>query len=379
MENFLEDLVQEQANHGHRVWVLCHWHETGQSTRTDELPPGLNLTRTEIKGIPAYAPLAPGFYQELRKIINSFSPDIVHVHMPNLSAFFLLLFKTLPKIVVHWHSDVVASDHDFRLKLLYPGYRIFEKRLLEKAEIVICTSGAYLNSSTPLAMVKKKCRVIPLGISQAKMKKFDSKSTNYEDHPGKHFFLKRTVVGQRDFILAVGRFSYYKGFEHLIRACAQGFGGYVVIVGDGPLRPVLNRLIDKLCLKQKIVLPGMLPDHYLYQLLSACTSLCLPSIERTEAFGLVLLEAMYYAKPLITTKVAGSGMNEVNIHNVTGLVVQPENPRDLAKAMDYMVHNKEHAQTMGMKGRQRFLKYFVISSVAEQIERLYQKHIPSAK
>jgi rhamnosyl/mannosyltransferase len=361
MENFLEDLAQEQAACGHRVWILCHWDERGRPTQTIEICSGLKVTRTKISMVLAYAPIATGFFRSLCNILNFFSPDVIHVHMPNLSAFYLLFLKRLSKIVVHWHSDVVASDYDLKLRMLYPGYRIFEKKLLSRAETVIATSEAYLHTSKPLLKFKEKCRVVPLGISLTKMNRFEQKSTQ-----------SWGVQESRDFLLAVGRFAYYKGFEYLIKACARGYKGKVVIVGDGPLRKKLESLVHKLALKQRVAMPGVLPDNQLYQLLSKCIAFCLPSIERTEAFGLVLLEAMYYAKPLITTNVSGSGMNEVNAHNTTGLVVAPENARELAEAMNFMVHNQALARAMGSNGRKRLLDKFAISRIAEKIERIYE-------
>ncbi len=371
MENFLEDLTEEQVYCGHKVWVLCHQHETGHPTLTEELYNGLRVTRTEIKGILAYAPIAPDFFRQLEKILQSFSPDVVHVHMPNLSAFFLLLFKSLPKLVLQWQSDVVSSDYDVKLKILYPFYKIFEKQLLLRAHVIIASSESYLRTSLPLKRFQKKCRVVPLGISMAKMKRFAQQSQVFHDLQSHSVFMSDHIFKQKDFILAVGRFAYYKGFEYLIKACAQGFEGYVVIVGDGPLKVELEKLVRQLSLQERIFMPGILPDNQLHQLLSECTAFCLPSIERTEAFGLVLLEAMYYDKPLITTNVIGSGMNEVNVHNETGLVVAPENSSELAEAMNVMVHNNDLSKAMGRKGRERLLEKFDIVGVADRIEKLY--------
>ncbi len=358
IENFLDDLVREQAGQGHEVKVICHQHERGRPTETEPVDSGPEIIRAAILGVAAYAPVAPGFYRALRDVLNEFRPDVVHVHMPNASAFWLLLTKNDFKLVIHWHSDVVSSENDWKLKTLYPFYRIWETRLLARADNVIATSRPYLDTSIPLRRFKHKCRVIPLGINPSRLESF--KKT-----------LRVSARISEVFILSAGRFTYYKGYEYLIRACTLGYKGRLVIAGGGPLMPDLERLVRRLRLSDRVFMPGKLSNFDLHQYFQGCRAFCLPSIERTEAFGMVLLEAMFYGKPLITTRIEGSGMNEVNIHEQTGLVVSPEDPDALARAMSFMLEKTEKAEEMGLRGRRRLLEQFVMVRVAREVDGVY--------
>ncbi len=367
MENFLEDLVREQAGRGHEVKVLCHQHEKGRPTESVKAMPGLEVTRAKIKGVLAYAPLAPDFHNHLFELLNIFQPEVIHIHMPNLSAFWLLRTRKLPRMVIHWHSDVVSSGNDWKLRTLYPFYQVFEKSLLTRCHRIIATSGSYLRTSAPLEAFREKCRVIPLGVSLEKL-------TGLEPDGSGRIRSTRIYGGyvpEDEFILSVGRFTYYKGYDYLVKACKAGYQGRLVIVGDGPLKTAITELARRLGLEKRVFMPGMAGDDLLHRFFAQCTAFCLPSIERTEAFGMVLLEAMFHGKPLITTLVEGSGMNEVNINNETGLVVGPRDPSGLARVMNFMLEHNNEAERMGENGRQRLLEKFVISRVAEEVEKVY--------
>ncbi|MFN2267191.1 MAG: glycosyltransferase [Desulfonatronovibrio sp.] len=359
IENFLNDLVREQVGQGHEVKVLCHQHERGRATTSEIFDKGLEVVRVNIMGVIAYAPVAPGMYGALKKVLDKFQPEIVHAHMPNASAFWLLLTRKRFRLVIHWHSDVVSSENDWKLRTLYPFYRLFEIRLLTRADNVIATSRPYLETSIPLKQFKHKCVTIPLGI---RTDKFVSPGENADFDAG----------SEKDaFILSAGRFTYYKGYEYLIRACTQGYKGRLIIVGDGPLRPDLERLVADLKLGNQVFMPGKLSDLELHKLFGTCTAFCLPSIERTEAFGVVLLEAMFYGRPLITTTVEGSGMNEVNIDGVTGLTVEPADSAGLARAMNHMLEDRDRAEEMGKSGRARLQEKFVMKRIVREVEKIY--------
>jgi len=99
---------------------------------------------------------------------------------------------------------------------------------------------------------------------------------------------------------------------------------------------------------------------------------CLPSISRNEAFGLVLVEALYFGKPLVTTNVDGSGMNYVNINNKTGLVVPPKDPKALAEAINMILSDENLYSRFSKNAKERF-KEFEIDSIANRIINIYQE------
>ncbi|MGC8791708.1 MAG: glycosyltransferase, partial [Desulfurella sp.] len=144
----------------------------------------------------------------------------------------------------------------------------------------------------------------------------------------------------------------------------------VLIVGGGPLYDKLVRIIENLELKEKVFLTGRVKDVGIF--IKNCDVFCLPSVERTEAFGLVLLEALYYGKPLITTDVYGSGMSYVNKDGETGLVVPSKNPKALAEAINKILFDRELYETFSKNALKRF-KEFDITSIGNKIINLYKE------
>lgn len=368
MENFLRDLAEAQVERGHRVTVLCHHHQRSVAT-SQEVHNGVTIIRAPNLGQVAYAPVSPGFTCKAAHFLRTESPDIVHVHLPNLSALFLTFIAKSPPIVIHWHSDVISAPGLSLLRILYPPYRVLEKRLLKRASKIVVTSRDYLDTSTPLAPYRTKCATVPLGLDQKRMEPLQK---DFRGAEGTELFWA-LVSKAACLVVAVGRFTIYKGFDFLIQAAARIPQVTVVIVGDGPLREQMISLRKKQGCEQNVLLPGMLSDRELHQLLARCDMCVLPSIERTEAFGLVLLEAMYYAKPLVTTRVPGSGMNMVNIHEQTGLVVPPGDVQALAHAIERLSTNPSLRKELGTNGRQRFEKEFSATSVANQVDMVYSE------
>ncbi len=116
---------------------------------------------------------------------------------------------------------------------------------------------------------------------------------------------------------------------------------------------------------------GKQSDSAVSRLLQSCDCLCLPSIERTEAFGMVLLEAAQFAKPVVVSDVPGSGMGWVVKDGETGLKVRPADVAALADALRRMADDKDRREEMGRCARQRFDKIFKIEQVESQIAEVY--------
>lgn len=359
MENFLLDLVVEQNSRGMFPAVIAHQHH-----------PCRNTTRESVKGIPVwriwslgqlvYAPVAPTFGLHLRRLIASVKPAVIHLHLPNLSSFWALLAPRQIPLVIQWQSDVVRSQFDKRLALLYPFYRLAEKRLLRRSRAIITSSDNYLNGSSTLAEFKPKCVAIPLGLDGKRIYR-----------PGRERVNNAKQKYSKCLVLAAGRFTYYKGFDTLIQAAKHVPEADFVIAGDGPLRPKFTQLVRQLKLEDRVYLPGSLSDQDLHTLMAACEIFCLPSIERTEAFGIVLLEAMSFGKPLVTTSIQGSAVNWVNLDGETGLVVRPGDAPDLAKAINKLQKDPATRSWMAANARNRLEQHFRIEKVADGIERLY--------
>lgn len=359
MENFLLDLVVEQNSRGMSPAVIAHHHHPWRNTAKESVK-GIPVWRIWSLGQFVYAPVAPTFGLHLRRVIAGVKPAVIHLHLPNLSSFWALLAPHQIPVAIQWQSDVVRSQFDQRLALLYPFYRVAEKRLLQRSRSIITSSDNYLNGSSTLAEFKHKCVTIPLGLDGGRVHRPSRESVN----TARQKYSKCLV-------LSAGRFTYYKGFDTLIQAAKYVPEADFVIVGDGPLRPKFTQLVRQLKLEDRVFLPGSLSDQDLHTLMAACDIFCLPSIERTEAFGIVLLEAMSFGRPLVTTGIQGSAVNWVNLDGETGLVVRPGDAQDLAKAINKMQKDPAMRSWMGANARKRLEQRFKIEKVADGIERLY--------
>ncbi|GAB6124845.1 glycosyltransferase [Humidesulfovibrio idahonensis] len=359
METFLAELAEEQSATGDDVLVLAHGDPgppadgSGSGPRIWRAPVRLNLGN--------YAPVAPGMIALYARALVRFRPDVVHVHAPNTAALWPALLRTRAPLVLHWHADVDFPPERRPHAPLLAAWRTLESLLLRRADAVIATSQAYLAASSALAPHHGKCRVIPLGIAAPQI-------SGAAEHSALAFLAGAS--GLR--VLAVGRLAHYKGFQTLCQAVLQTADASLCLIGDGEARPKLEALANQSEARNRIFLAGEIPPDVLDACYRRSDVLALPSTSRSEAFGLVLLEAMCRGLPCIATSVMGSGMAEVVCDGVTGLLVRPESAEDLTGALARLVADPGLRRRMGEAGRERILTAgYDMPSVAQKIRSLY--------
>lgn len=368
IETFMGDLLPKLQQHGVAAGALVHDHSGGVLATQEALhdQQGIaRLQRVRTYGQWLYAPVSPGFPLALRNIIHQWRPDLVHLHLPNTSAFWALLLPSARALpwVIHWHSDVVTSQYDRALALAYPLYRPWEQQLLARSRRILVTSPTYLASSLPLRPWRDRCQVIPLGLPTAPFQNSSPETGTAWWRPG------------QTRLLAIGRLTYYKGFKLLLDALRQLPEVDLVLVGDGQERDDLLRLVGQWQLGAQVRMPGRLDREALGSLLEGCDCLCMTSLERTEAFGVVLLEAMRQSRAVVVSEVPGSGMGWVVKADETGLLFPPGDVQALVKALRTLRANPGLRQRLGQAGRQRFLQYFQIDQVAQEIAGVYRELI----
>lgn len=366
IESFLGDLIPALERGGVTAAALIH--DNIRRKQGPAFPDKSTIFRVPCYGTLLYAPISPAFPSAMKRAIQTFRPDILHFHVPNTSAFWALALPIAGKLpwVVHWHADVVPSTIDRRMALAYQLYRPIEKLFLRRAHTVITTSESYLDTSNALADFKDKCHVVPLGLDPDRLKKPDTAALRWA----------QTVWGQnKGRILVIGRLTYYKGHEVILDAATALPDARILIVGTGERQSSLQRQIHTLGLSNKVSLLGSLPESDLHTLISSCDCLCLPSIERTEAFGLVLLEAMRYGKPVVASNIPGSGIGWVVEDGVTGFLVPPGDPVLLAETLKMLFDRPDLKLQIGRSALARFLRVFQIDHIAQKIILLYHKNL----
>jgi glycosyltransferase involved in cell wall biosynthesis len=266
-----------------------------------------------------------------------------------LAALAAILLGGRPKLLVHWHSDVVGKG------LLGFLLRPLERAMLRRADRIVCTSQLYADGSNMLRPFLHKVSVVPNGIPDVAAR---------PNMAGGMPEQLKYLIGGRRIILAVGRLVPYKGFGVLIEAALRlPQDAVVVIVGSGHLQEQLRGRIEQLGLRTKVLLTGHVEDSVLDALYRNAALFCLPSVERSEAFGVVIVEAMAYGLPVVATKIPGSGVPWVNMDQESGLNVPVNDPQQLAEACTSILRSPELRGRLSIGARQRYSELFTTAAV----------------
>jgi rhamnosyl/mannosyltransferase len=315
-----------------------------------ELLDGVDVTRVPTQFTLAAAPICAGMVANIRDS----GADIVHIHLPNpMAVLAYLARKHRGHLIASYHSDTV------RQKVLGAVFEPFLHAALRRSAAIVAASANYQHSSPVLARYQDRCHVIPYGIAVDQFQDFDSAVVARI----------RKQYGER-LVLAVGRLVYYKGFEYLVRAMTQ-VNGNLLIVGDGPLRGKLQDLTTQLGLGEKVHFAGNVPGD-LTPYYHAADLFALPSIARSEAFGIVQIEAMAAAKPVVNTQL-DSGVPYVSLDQRTGLTVPPADPDALAAALNRLLDQPDLRWRLGQAARARAYQEFSLETMTSRMMALYEQ------
>ena len=292
------------------------------------------------------------FSEEARKA------DVLHFQFPWPYADLLNLLPAArgkPRIMTY-QSDIV------RQRLLGLAYQPLLRHTLAAMDAVVATSPNYAASSRVLTglVPQAKLRVIPLAIQDRSEAQRQSASTG---------ICERLGVQPGNFVLSLGVLRYYKGLHTLVSAAGR-IEAPVVIAGSGP---EADRLMAQARDSGgKVVFAGQVTDEEKDELLQACSVFAFPSHVRSEAFGMVLVEASMFATPMVTCDI-GSGMSYVNKSGETGLSVQPQCPDELGEAINRIMADKKLAQEMGAAARKRYELLFSSEALGRAYASLYRE------
>ena len=293
--------------------------------------------------------------------IRSSDCDLVHLHLPNPAAVLAYLASGhRGPLIVTYHSDTV------RQRVLGALFEPCLHAALRRSSAIIVTSPDYLRTSAVLRVHAERCHVIPYGIDLQQFEQCDPAAVAGV----------REQYGDR-LIVSVGRLVYYKGFEYLIRAM-QHVRGKLLIVGDGPLRHPLQALAAELGVTGKVTFAGEIHNAQIVPYYHAAQIFALASVARSEAFGIVQIEAMAAGLPVVNTSL-DSGVPFVSLHGETGLTVPPSDPDALAAALNRLLDDAPLRHTFGQAGRRRARQEFTASIMASRTLQLYDTVLRSHK
>ena len=312
VEKVMFDLMLGLSIEGVECDMLCAAYQEKGFTRVMSNKSKLIVVNT-VREVAATM-ISPAMVLKLKQIAKNY--DIIHVHHPDpMAAFALLCSGYKGKVVLHWHSDILKQ------KSLLKLYMPIQKWLINRADVIVGTTPVYVKESPYLQEVQHKVTYLPIGVCH-----LESPIKQVMD-------LRRKYLGKH-IVFSLGRLVPYKGFAYLIEAAKHLDDNYMVLIGGtGPLRDELQAQIEALGLQDRVKLLGYVSDVDLPAYFEACDLFCMSSVMKTEAFGIVQIEAMSCGKPVVATKIPESGVSWVNQDGVSGLNAEPCDAEDLAKCI----------------------------------------------
>lgn len=298
--------------------------------------------------------ISPGMIFSLRRRCRDY--DIIHVHHPDpMACLALYLSGYKGKVVLHWHSDIEKQ------RTLLQLYHPLQDWLLKRADLIIGTTPVYTAESPCLTQVQHKIICLPIGI--------DPVCPHTELVEG----LKKKYPGKK-IIFSLGRLVAYKGYKYLIDAARYLNDDYVVLIGgSGAMVYDLLAEIKTRGVQDKVKLLGRISDEDLPAYYGACELFCLSSVQKTEAFGIVQIEAMSCGKPVVATNIPHSGVSWVNAHNVSGLNVTPKNAKELAEAIMKITDDRQTYKRFAEGAEKRYRDTFTKEKMINNVLDIYNK------
>lgn len=355
----------ELAKLGHQVEVFTPLYE-----KVDQEFQGVTVTR--IKPLIKYGNAA--FIPALHFLLKDF--NIIHLHYPffggaeTIWLYRKKIKRSGAKIVLHYHMDTVGQGI---FKIIFGLSKIFFlPKIIELADKVIITSADYGKNSDVAKYLEQnpsKFFELPNGV-------FSNKFVPGPKDP--ELLSKYNIENSDKVIMFVGgmdKAHYFKGVQYLVEAASRlrqkNYKWKLVIVGKGELIIKYKSLAAQLRISNEVIFTGYvtqedLPKHY-----NLADVVVLPSIDKSEAFGLTLVEAMACAKPVIASNLVG--VRSVVEDGVNGHLVEPKNVDDLATKINHILSNKNLAEQYGQAGRKKVEEKYDWGKIGRALEELYKK------
>jgi glycosyltransferase involved in cell wall biosynthesis len=358
----------ELAKLGHDVTVFTSDFPKGKFS----YPEILKVKRLKYLFKFGGSPFLPGLLD-----VNDY--EIIHLHYPFYFGDEIIYFSSkLRKFdyVLTYHMDVCQSS--FPIGWLRNPIKfhemIFNRRIVRSAKKIIVTSTDYAQNSRLSDIFKEKCSdvtEIPLGVDLDFFRNEIGKWNIRQKYAIKEYGKVILFVG------ALDKQHYFKGIEYLLKAFSKVENDNVqlLIVGDGNLKACYMALSKELGISAKTIFAGRVEDVMEYY--HAADLLVLPSIDMSEAFGLVLVEAMASGIPVIASNLPG--VRKVVENGFDGLLVEPGNVEDLLSKIKYLLSNDEVRVLFGKRGKKKVKERYLWNKIALQLEDVYSEVLKQRK
>lgn len=342
------------ARRGHEVSVFVPRRRGGQGHELKEKFKLFRLGPFLRYGNAAFLP-------QLRWKLKNF--DVVHLHYPFFGGAEAIYKKIKSKFIITYHHDVIGSG--WLGKIFRWHTKNLMPKILAKADKIIVSSLDYAKNSNVKDILEKspeKFFEVPFGVDAEKFAPAEP-SVDLIKKFGP--FLGRTIL----FVGGLDRAHYFKGLEVLIKARAEVTNAKILVVGDGDLRAHYKKMVEELNLKDQIIFVGSVAAENLSDYYNLADVVVLPSLDQSEAFGIVLIEAMACGKPIIASNLPG--VRSVVQYGVNGFTFPPGNAKELATKLNYFLDNPASAKDFGKHGREIVLEKYDLKKVGEKLEKIF--------
>jgi len=304
--------------------------------RQTEIINDVKVFRAASRGKALGMPLSLDFFKLFSEIKNNY--DIIIIHHPFPLASIIAPSIPKEKLIIFYHCDIV------RQKLFRLFFRPFIAASLKNSRKILVSGRNIISSSPLLKPLADKCVAVPFG--------FDDRLDAGDEFEAAA--IKNRYSGGKKLLLGVGRLVYYKGFEYAVKAMAS-VDARLLIIGSGPQEKKLRQLIASLKLEEKIII--IPPQPRLKPYFLASDLFVFPSSRKSEAFGLVQLEALAAGRPIINTRLQ-TAVEEVSQDGISGLTVKTKNAGALATAINRLLNDDNLRKQFGLNARERYQKLF---------------------
>ncbi len=346
MEVFVRHLVEHQISQGHRCQII-----TGALPDQSEFDDSLGYTITRLhfqRSLIARSLVGiMKIQQKVDTLVADFSPDLLHLHTSQASAFFYTRARNLPK--------ALYTAHDGLLETIHTSSSLLEKILSSVVSVV-----------APSDFVATKLRQL-FPTAEQKIERV------YGSLPCAIFADRQTDFPSTPYhLLAMGRLIPEKGFDVFLRAVARVHKSFpnmkVTISGDGPEADSLRGLAATLALDNTVHFTGWTQPEAISDLIAAAAIVVGPSLWQ-EPFGLVALQAMQQGRPVIASRVGG--LQDI-VEERTGYLVPPGDDDALADAIIALLNSPEQLSTWGRNAALLAATKFAWSDCVDAYQRLYE-------
>ena len=315
-----------------------------------------NCQKVKVIFVPLGGKMNPLNLVRLFRLFRREKYDLLHTHNSRADVYGILAGKMAGV------KRMMASIHGYqRYDKINPLFKIRGWILRKFSDRIITISDALKDLISENERIdKKKMETVYYGLKPLNLEE-GGKTVREEFH----------LDPDAPLLVDVGRLIPVKGHDYLIQALSKVIAFFskirLFIVGDGILMGDLKDLTHQLGLKEHIIFTGYRRD--VPRFLTEANLFVFPTLG--EGFGLVLLEAMAFKKPIVATRVMS--IPEIVEDGKSGLLVAPRSAEALADAIIHLLSHKDQSEDFGRRGYELLFSKFSIKRMVEETERIYDQ------